>query len=515
MTALAVRRPTVVDRNPPARRRRSVPYDVRQNPWSALVAVVPAAVGAAVFLRGMGAREMWNDEYATWHASTLPMADFGRLLRHTDLFHAAYYCFMHVWIAVAGDSPFALRFTSLAAMVAAAALVTLVGRRLLTTPIGLTAGMIFAVIPSISRYAQEARSYAMVSMVAVFATLMLLRALDKDSRLRLALYGLSVALLGLLHFVALTVLAAHAVLVLYATRKTEARRWRLVETVGIALLAVIPLLALASHQSAGVSWIKADAAAVRSFPEGIFKSASVCGVVIGLAVLGATFLLASRRPDDRVVVATLGAWALVPPIFCYVTFPVLHVFLPRYVLFVVPAWSILAAVAACRAGQLVWRHLWPLTAVVGVALVAWVGLAAQTVVRESPVVGQPDFRAAVSTIRDQLKPGDGIVYNDTFGKLSDLAREAFAYEMRREPQPRDVFLVKTAQQRGSFSASECIMAAPCLGSSPRVWLIYTGYSGDPFDGLAADRATLLRNDYKVAETAKYSGIKLVLLTRVG
>src|SRR5262249_61232997 len=80
MTALAERRPPVADQVPAARRRRSASNEIGQNPWSALVPLVPAAIAAAIFLRGMTAREMWNDEYATWHAAKLPIAEFDRLL---------------------------------------------------------------------------------------------------------------------------------------------------------------------------------------------------------------------------------------------------------------------------------------------------------------------------------------------------------------------------------------------------------------------------------------------------
>jgi mannosyltransferase len=514
MTAVSDRRRAAVDGVAGVHRRPPNTDEAELKSWSALIAVLPAALAIAICRRDVGKREMWNDEYATWHGATLPLSDLEKLLRHTDLVHATYYLFMHVWIEFVGDSPFLLRLPSLVAMGLAAAGVALVGRRLVSTPVGLVAGTIFAVIPSISRYGQEARSYAIVTMGATFATIMLLRALEKDTRLRLVLYGLSVALVGFVHFVALTVLAAHAVLILKVTRPNEARRWRVAETAGIALLAVIPLLALASHQSSSISWIKADTAAVKTFPEGVFKSAPVTGVIIVLALLGTIFLLVSRRPGDRAVAAMLATWALVPPIFCYVSFSVLHLFLPRYVLFILPAWSILAAVAACRTGQVVWRHLWPLTAIVVVAVVAWVGLPAQGIVRESPVDGQPDYRGAITMVHDKLKPGDGIVYNDTFGQLSDLAREAVAYEMRDEPQPRDVFLRQTAQERGSYSASECVDSKQCLGSAPRLWLIYTGYSPDPFAGMSPDRVALLKLGYSVAQTYRFSGIRLVLLTRV-
>jgi mannosyltransferase len=512
LTAVSERRLSVAGGVPGVHRRPRT-WGEKPSLLPALIALAPAAVTAAVGLRGLGDREMWEDEYATWHASTLSLTQLGALLRHIDLVHAAYYLIIHVWVQLAGSSPFVLRLPSMFAMSICAACVALVGRRLATAPVGFVAGLIFAVVPSVSRYAEEARSYALVTMAAVVATLLLLRALEKDTRARLVLYGLSIAFIGLVHFVALTVLGAHAILVLRTTRTTEARRWRIVEAGGIGMLTVIPLLALASHQSSAIGWIKADAVRVKTFPEHVFLSAPVAIAIITLAVVGTIFLLASRRPGDRNLAAILVAWAVLPPIFCYLSFPVLHLFLPRYVLFVVPAWSILAAVAACRSGELVWRHLWPLTATVAILAVAWVGMPDQRAVRVSPVAGQPDFRAATTAIHDGLRPGDGIVYNDPFGGSADLARLAVSYEMRDEPRPRDVFLWQTGLERGWYAASECADPKPCRATAPRLWLIYTGESPDPFTGMAADRASLLELDYKVARTDNFTGVVLVLLTR--
>ncbi len=513
MTAVSDRHVTLADGRPGVHRRPRVWSEAPAGRWPALIAVLPAVVAAAISLRGLSDREMWEDEYATWHASTRSLTQLGGLFRHIDVVHATYYVILHGWIQLAGSSPLALRLPSMFAMAICAACVALVGRRLATAPVGLVAGLIFAVVPSVSRYAEEARSYALVTMGAVVATLMLLRALEKDTRRRLALYALSIAFIGLIHFVALTVVAAHVVLLLTTTRSTEARRWRIVVAAGIAMLVVIPLLALASQQSSAIGWITADAERVKTFPEHVFLSAPVAAAIIGLAVVGTIFLLVSRRRGDRTVAAMLATWAVLPPVFCYVSFPLLHLFLPRYVLFIVPAWSILAAVAACRAGELVWQHLWPLTATVAILVVAWVGLPDQRTVRESPVAGQPDFREAATAIHDRLKPGDGIVYNDPFGGSADLARLAVTYEMRDEQQPRDVFLRQTGVERGWYAALECVDPEPCLGTTPRLWLIYTGSSRDPFTGMTANRASLLERDYKVAGTDRFTGVVLVLLTR--
>jgi len=87
------------------------------------------------------------------------------------------------------------------------------------------------------------------------------------------------------------------------------------------------------------------------------------------------------------------------------------------------------------------------------------------------------------------------------------------HEMRNEPRPRDVFLRQTGVERGWYAASECVDPEPCVARAPRLWLIYTGSSRDPLTGMAADRASLLKRDYKVTGTDTFTGVGLVLLTR--
>ncbi|MGW5670252.1 glycosyltransferase family 39 protein [Micromonospora sp. NPDC003776] len=496
----------------PATRRPDDPSPGRHTGWLALF---PALAAFAVGFRGIADRQMWNNEYATWHAVDLSLRDLGHLLSNTDMVHVTYLMILRVWTQVAGDDPLALRLPSLIGMTIAAAMTTLIGRRLAGTGVGLVAGAIFVLVPSVSRYAQEARSYALVTMGVTVATLLLLRALEKPVRTRWLLYAVAVALTGWLHFVALLVLAAHLLIVLRGTTGADDnRRYQWFGYAGGAGVALVPLLTVASGQSASISWIKADGAAVLHFPADLFLSVRGMAAIVGLAVLGA---LVAWRTGNRMVPALL-TWVLLPPVFAYATFTVLHLFLPRYVLFTLPAWAILAAVGICSVARLLpastraWA--WLLPAVLVLPALAYLVEPDQRIVRASPVQGQPDYRGAIDVMRQGMRPGDGIAYNDVFGKLSDLAREAVDYEMRDETRPRDVFLNATSIARGSYSASECDDkdSAACLRDTDRIWLICTNYSPDPLDGLPPQRAALLRGFTPVQER-KFDRVRVVLLER--
>ncbi|MFE9656032.1 glycosyltransferase family 39 protein [Micromonospora sp. NPDC006431] len=169
-----------------------------------------------VTLAGIGHAQPWRDELATWSAATRPVGDLIRLAGTIDAATGPYYLAMHGWTTLAGTSPTALRLPSALAMAGASALTARLGERLVTARVGLIAGLLFAALPSTSRYGQEARPYALATFLAVLATLLLVGALRRPTGRRWTWYALAVAALGLTHLIALTLLAAHGLLVLLA-----------------------------------------------------------------------------------------------------------------------------------------------------------------------------------------------------------------------------------------------------------------------------------------------------------
>jgi mannosyltransferase len=126
-----------------------------------------------------------------------------------------YYFGLHLWMAVFGDSATAMRLPSVFPMAAAAAVVALIGRRLGGGVAGLASGLIFAVIPSVSRYAQEARPYAFATFFAALATLMFLRAMERPRWSRWAIYAVVLAAAGTANLIAVCVAAGHLIIVLW------------------------------------------------------------------------------------------------------------------------------------------------------------------------------------------------------------------------------------------------------------------------------------------------------------
>ncbi|MFJ9103990.1 glycosyltransferase family 39 protein [Streptomyces sp. NPDC102405] len=479
---------------------------------TAVIFLVPTALAFALILRGIGDRQLWRDEHATWWAATLSIHDLSLLVRSIDVVFTPYYVLMHLWIAIAGDSPTAMRIPGAVAMAASAGLLALLGRRLFTTQVGLLAGLAFAVVPVTTRFGQEIRPYAFAVAAVLLSTLLLARALDRPSFRVWVAYTLSVPLIGWSHLASMAVLGAHLVMILIARRAGDKIvGWAYAAACTLGMCFVIPMAVSGSGQSGQIAWNNPVLKDLIDFPKNLFGSWAVAVPVMALGVLGLFF--AGRRA------LPLAVWIVLPPLATYATAAQLHLFLPRYLLFTAPAWVLLAAVAVVRiagpvagakagTGAAARRGLgWVLVA----AAVA--GLAFQSLpgIRETRqnALGEPDFRGAAQLIEAGQKKGDGIVFS---GVMSE--RRAMDYELRNDAgRPRDSLMYRTPQELGSFGALECPDAARCLAKADRLWLVSTTLDGQPFSGMPKTTATVIHKSFKVVKTKKLQYLQLVLLER--
>nr|BFE69592.1 hypothetical protein GCM10020092_028930 [Actinoplanes digitatis] len=479
---------------------------------SALLCLPPALLALTLSVVGIGTRSMWNDEYATWYASTLGLRDLAKLLNNVDAVVAPYYLALHLWIDVFGDSEASLRMPSALAMAATAALTAALGRRLFDTGTGLAAGLIMAALPTATRYGQEARPYAFAIGFATLATLLLLRAIERPTWRRWYWYGAGVILAGLVHIVTLTVLPDARLLpvagVPYRRRPAAAalERRRLPRRDGGApaggqgLGPVVGHLLDQGRRHGGDDPAGADLRLLAGRRRGARRGAAGDDPALAGAAGGPIVLLLS--------------WALFPPIFCYVTFPILHLFLHRYLLFTVPAWALLAAAL----GFALVRFAYPvraripvsLSALLVVAAVLVVGGPGQRAARHSPVYGEPDFRAAARAVLAAAAPGDGIVY----AGVTRNGRRAFDYETRQSVLPRDVLVERSSQQNGTFGAQECADPGICVGVTKRIWLVSpTDSHLDPMNGMPGPIQGFLLTAYTLSEFRTFEHVRIFVLNR--
>lgn len=213
--------------------------------WLMLVLTLLALVLRAYHL---DFQSLWSDEGISLLRAQQALP---RLLREMPVEHApGYFVLLHGWIALAGESDYALRFPSLWASVLALPLLYRLGADLGSRRAGAVAAFLFSVNPFQVWYAQEARMYSWVLATALAATWAMWR-LCASRRARLwwsARYALSVAAVVYLHHYGALTPLSHAVCLLawlIAVRlapsaRRAARDW--LAAVGAAFVLYLPWL---------------------------------------------------------------------------------------------------------------------------------------------------------------------------------------------------------------------------------------------------------------------------------
>ncbi|MCW2915948.1 MAG: rane protein-like protein [Actinomycetia bacterium] len=453
--------------------------------WGGLV--VPALTGLLAGLWGIGSPSYWRDEAATLEVARFSLPDTFHVLSHVDAVHGAYYLFMHVVVGFLGGGETATRLPSVLAAGAAAAGTAALGRRLAGPSTGLVAGLIVALSPTVTRYAQEARSYTIVMALAVLATFLFVRALDMRTRQAFAAYAVAMAAVVLVHGFALLLLPVHA-LVLWRQERMIVRRW--VMGAGAALVVDAPLFAVDQRQSHAISWIAVPTLTdVRLLVESFAGSAWLIAPVLVLIGFG---LWRRRSPDTPVDLRLLAvAWALVPPVLLLGISLVHPVYVFRYVLFCVPALALLAAAGLTRLPR------WP-AVTVGVLLVA-LSIPQQLAVR-GQATRQDDLHRLAVILRAHERTGDAVVYcRVSYRHIAAAYPDVFT-------NLRDVGLLKPAAQAGNLNGVEVPYRELSLRlkTIERVWFIKNTGCAKAGTGYEAAKLRLLSRSSGLRLTGTWS-----------
>ncbi|MGW5358702.1 glycosyltransferase family 39 protein [Actinopolymorpha pittospori] len=381
---------TVSPTPPPTRSRR------RRSPAAVAALALPVLCALVLHLWRIGTPALWLDEAATAQDTDRSLSSLVDFLSHRDAGLGAYYLLLHGWTRL-GEGEAWLRLPSALAMVAAVALVADLARRWWGNASAVASGLLLALSPMASRYAQEARPYALALFLAVAAVWCLWRAGTRPGRVgRIGWvgYAVAVALLGVVHVFALLTLVAHPLLV--AARRANGaggtRPWK-AWLVAVAAGLVAPALvgAAAFRQRATISWIEPPSLSTLGD-----AFTAMAGTTAFLVLLGTLAVLGLRR--DRLSVALL-AWFGLPPLLLALLGLLTPAFLPRYLLVCAPALALLAGAAFRRFGS------WHVGLVGLLALaVAWVPL---TQMRE-PAGHGPDYRSAARMITTDCRADDAV-----------------------------------------------------------------------------------------------------------
>lgn len=406
--------------------RRFFPAAAAVGVFAAVIALVPAWHVS-----------LWYDETATISAAGRSVPDLWDLTRGTNAAQGVYYLLIHLWTTGAGTSPVAVRVPSAIAVGVAVTGVGALARRPLGSSTALLAAAVCALLPRITWSGIEARPYAMTAAVAVWLTVIAVRAVDRgwSSRGRTVAAWVGYAVLGafgvaLFVYLALLVVVHGALLLI--SRTTARTRWSwLAAAAGAAVLSA-PVLLRSAGQTAqlGIDGKLSPGALVRSLavtewylgdtPTPVSASLraathtpfttvwSVAAVV--LAVIGWSFAVVGLTARPRTGAVDLRwwlvGWIAVPAVLIGLySVVVAPMYVPRYLTFAAPALAILIA-----QGVAVTAHRTRVGATVALALCVVLVTPVYVSQRTAFAKNNTDWSAVARYVAEHAEPGDGVYF---------------------------------------------------------------------------------------------------------
>lgn len=406
--------------------------------------------GLALALRlfRLDAQSLWLDEGGTW--DTVTSRSWGGLV--TDLWSARagyplYHLLMKGWVALAGDSPWMLRFPSALAGAAVVALTYTLGRRLRDAWLGMTAATLLLINPFALWIAQDAKVYSLLMLVVGWSLLALLAALQRGgSRRWLLWFGLLVMLL-MTHRLALFMVIGQVALVGWRG-PFSGRTRRVLQLAPLALIVGLAFgLAFGLRQDPNAPPVGTSVPPLRGLwlllgyftldrtgAAGQWLALLTCfGVGAGVVALRRHARLAAALPAQLLLLSGLlplslylGALALGAPLFE-----------PRYISFLLPLWAITLAFGLVGVSSILSDANGPAFGrwVGGLVLLAFVAVQGFALLAKpyglwSGVVVKEDYRGAVTELARRVVPGDVVVVHPAY--IAPLYRY---YAPRVSPDP--------------------------------------------------------------------------------
>ncbi len=461
--------------------RRTVPGMVstvdRAMPWLCGIAITLAAL--IVRLHGLGKKPYWMDEVTTLRRASL---DLGALVRDSLVHHhlPLYFIISALFVPHGLDAGI-MRLPSALFGALSCLILFLVGRSLAGWRCGLAAALLLCFSPFQVQYAQEARSYTLVTsfiLLALWGLIRVARAPRTDrvgwllyaAGTALALDTLSVSLFWLAGAQICAVLIARSD---PAQRTAFVRRWLLVQAAILATyLPFVVAMSSLTHgdMGSGLDWVPPPTAhtiwttiqsvyllrissliAFRIFP-GPLDLGSVPWFGFGVALLAVLGLASMRRSLSGRIVAV--AFAILPIGLALASLRS-SLWMPRYLLWSGPIFFLLAGTGVARLPRRA-----GMVALVAIGLLGLLNLRPYYKAETRPL-----WNVAAVTLRDALRPDDLIMTDDP-GTIAMM----------------NVTLAKTGRTFGlSDWTDDAELAMAAHDAGRRVWVLHgTVGQNDPY-----------------------------------
>ena len=376
------------------------PWDA---PGVALLAVMVSAAGAA-------RPSLWFDEAATISAATRSVPALWRMVGNIDAVHGLYYLLMHGWFAVFPATEFASRLSSALAVGVAAAGVVVLGKQLSTRAVGVTAGLIFAILPRVTWAGMETRSYALSMAVAVWLTVFCVTAARRGRGWWWFGYGLLLTGATVLNVFVLLIVPAHAVAVVAFGRPSGVWRYWAAATAA-ATAATVPFLMFSQSQLFQVGWISPLGAQTlgQIIEVQYFDLALPFAALAGVILVGGIargLRTADARPGPLVLLTV--TWMVVPTAILVGYSALQHpIYYPRYLSFTTPAAALLLGLGVVVIGR-------SRAGIATVLALSTVAAAPNYLAQRGPYAkAGMDYSAVADVVDRYAAPGDCLVLDNS------------------------------------------------------------------------------------------------------
>ena len=409
-------------------------------------------------------QSLWRDEVDVLRFAYWPAEQLWQNLIVAQHNGPLYYIVMRGWLTLAGQSEFALRFVALCASVLSVPLTWRVARPLVGARAAWLAALLMVFSPAAVWYGQDAKMYALVSLLVLVALIGLWQALRTGQRRYWIGFVTAASISFYTHMLAALMIPVYA-LALPLTWRSHRHRWS-------AWLASMALLTLPYLPLAAWQWpllrdtyqtghpfyplphmlnllFNLYAWGMASTGHWLVLAAWIFALLMG--IFGKTGPRTGQDLSGRVFIVV---WLCLPAAFIHLVSLRAPVFEPRYLMFGAPAFYILTA----RGIAVLARLARPVSALV-LALILVFNLMGLGVQSTTPI--KSDFRSAATYVQARYRTGTPVLFQLPY------TRHIFDYYFEADFQALDGPWTNGDKSETDVAA----WMAAALGNESEVWLI--------------------------------------------
>jgi mannosyltransferase len=418
-------------------------------------------------------QSLWRDETDALRFAQLPVSELLGTFTQGGWNGPLFFPLLRLWIAVAGQTEFGLRFFSLVGGVLVVPLTYVLGRRLGSRRLGILGSLLVAISPYLVWYSQEAKMYALLTAGALLSWYLYLRALDEGGWAVWVGYVVVTSLCMYLHLLAVCLIPVQAAVFLL---QDDRRRGRMRPWLGAMAALILPYLPFArweipllfsdfetGHLFLPMSQIltvllQAFTLGVSARPtlrlvfplQGAASLFVYEGLVVPLFAGLAGLLLYQGRKSVQVVLC----WLLLPPVIVYLISLGMPIFNVRYLIWIAPAFLLLLGMGLVAVREQ--SRAFFVLCLIGLLL-----FSAQSLYLQSHIPIKSDLRGAAAYLRAHRQPDEPILF------LVPHVRHTFEYYYG----PADPWVASPSTNDGAAPDEVGRRLGTAIDEAETVWLV--------------------------------------------